>query len=132
MPERVTRRDQELLLTLRGVAPSRHHATSPAPNLDRRIAEAHWSKTKPPYSNLLIDPAGFIWVEDFRVDKPDALTQEQTNARWSVFDGDGKWLGSLELPAQFFLQSIHGRLLYGIWRDDDGVRSVRVYRLHRD
>ena len=51
--------------------------------------------------------------------------------RWSVFDREGRWLGSVETPAGLSVREIGEDYLLGTWKDDVGVEHVRVHRLDR-
>jgi len=40
-------------------------------------------------------------------------------------------VGSIELPLAFRLLSVRGDRLYGVWQDELGVETVRVYRIQK-
>jgi hypothetical protein len=46
-----------------------------------------------------------------------------------VFNAEGVWLGTMNLPERFELKGIADDLVYGTARDADDVETVRVYRI---
>jgi hypothetical protein len=53
-----------------------------------------------------------------------------TPTSWRVFDKAGKWLGTVTLPARFNPMDIGTDYVLGLWRDEDDVEHVRMYRLN--
>jgi hypothetical protein len=94
------------------------------------FASAHFAETLPPYSHMLLDDDGNLWVEEFRwygVERPPT----QLPATWSVFDPAGIWLGNVEMPTGFILRDVaRGRAL-GFMIDELGVKEAEVYRLEK-
>ena len=78
--------------------------------------------TAPAYDRVLTDPDGYLWVLDFSADPIAAR-------HWSVFDPDGRWLGTVETPAGFRLEAAGRDEVVGLWRDADGMDHLRVYRI---
>ena len=78
--------------------------------------------TAPAYDRVLTDPEGYLWVLDFAAD-PSAARH------WSVFDPDGRWLGTVDTPAGFRLEAASRDEAVGLWRDADGAEHLRVYRI---
>ncbi len=72
--------------------------------------------------SLLVDSDGNLWVAEYRP-PGDHLP------RWSVFDADGEWLGEFTLPERFTLTDVGSDYLIGVWMDELGVESVRLYDL---
>lgn len=80
---------------------------------------------------VFVDADERVWVE--RYDVPGS------GSRWEVFEGDGTWIGRVEMPEGFARErhaqlapgfSIRSGRLAGVWRDPDtGVETVRVYRV---
>ncbi|HEX2188702.1 MAG TPA: hypothetical protein VHG51_07365 [Longimicrobiaceae bacterium] len=80
--------------------------------------------TFPAFASFRLDEAGNLWVEDYR--RPG---DEQP--RWSVFDPEGRWLGTVETPAGLEVYAIGGDWILGKAKDDLDVEHVRLYRLER-
>ncbi|HSA54704.1 MAG TPA: 6-bladed beta-propeller [Gemmatimonadaceae bacterium] len=84
-------------------------------------------------------PDGTIWVQ--RMGSVATIDPMAINApdraeffggdTWDVLDGDGRWLGTIELPGRFRIMRITDDAIYGAARDDDGVERVLRLRLRR-
>ncbi len=101
---------------------------------ERVAAAAKFATTYPAYSQLVLGPAGELWVRHFEAE--DGLTTNplRSNAepsRWSVFDTRGRWLADCTLPARFVPTDIGTDYVLGISRDDDDIESVTLWRLRR-
>lgn len=79
-------------------------------------------ETLPAFADARVDAAGSLWVQDFR--RP---ADEQP--RWSVFDADGRWLGTVETPAGLEVHQIGPDWILGVQADELEVEHVRVYPL---
>lgn len=85
-------------------------------------------------------PDGTIWVQ--RMGAVETIDPMAVNApdraeffggtTWHILDGDGRFLGAIELPRRFRIFRITGDAIYGAARDDDGVERVLRLRLRRD
>ncbi|MGK7313599.1 MAG: 6-bladed beta-propeller [Candidatus Longimicrobiales bacterium M2_2A_002] len=82
----------------------------------------------PAYANILGGPDGTLWVQ--RIQTPDEISeqggtfdiQDMGSATWEVFDGQGRLLGTVEMPPRFTpLAFIQGDL-YGVLRDELDVQ----------
>jgi hypothetical protein len=63
-------------------------------------------------------------VSDFR------LTPDEPG-RWTVFDPEGRMLGTVATPARFRVFSIGTDYVLGVWRDDMDVEHVRLFTLEK-
>jgi hypothetical protein len=79
--------------------------------------------THPYFDALMVDATEHIWV---RQSSRGAATQS-----WLVFDPGGIWLGAISLPGNLRVTDIGPDYVLGIYRDDLGVESVRLYGLDR-
>ena len=106
-------------------------ASAPAaPGLQRQLDSAlvaaldsaPFPASMPVFERVLVDDAGFIWVELYSVrgDQP---------AEWSVHAPDGRWLGDVRVPARLEVHHIGTDAVYGVWRDPGEDPRVRAYRL---
>jgi len=75
----------------------------------------------PAYEQLLLDRAGNLWVAEY-------LVLEETPT-WQVFAPDGRWLGTVATPADGRIMDIGEDYVLGVWRDEMGVETVRMYGL---
>lgn len=78
----------------------------------------------PAYSVLLTDPDGNLWVQDY-------LRPGEDRTKWSVFDGTGRYLGTLSLPERFTALHVGSDFVLGRWVDSLGVATVRQYPLQK-
>ncbi|MCY4400730.1 MAG: hypothetical protein OXE96_15530 [Gemmatimonadetes bacterium] len=85
------------------------------------------SGKRPAYADMIVDPAGAIWLQRFRgdseMDNPD---------RWLVLNADGVWLGSVEVPERFQILDIETDAVLGVWRDELNVPHPQALPLHRN
>jgi len=62
---------------------------------------------------------------------PGFQTDEEEPVVWSVFTSGGAWPGDVRLPPSLFLKRVYDDIVFGMWRDEAGVCTVRSYRLSR-
>ncbi|MFW6078356.1 MAG: hypothetical protein ACODAE_01965 [Gemmatimonadota bacterium] len=86
------------------------------------LAEAPSRETLPAIGDLVVDRASRIWLEAYRAPGVD-------ERRWSVFDADGRWLGSLEMPVGLDVLEIGESYVLGVERDAFDVEYVRLYEV---
>lgn len=75
---------------------------------------------------MIVDSDGALWIGPYH-----AWT-EPAGGWWTVFAADGRRLGMVEIPAGLEIRAIGTDRIYGVWTDEEGVESVRVYALHRE
>jgi hypothetical protein len=80
--------------------------------------------TMPAYGSMLLDAEGNLSVEEY----PPPGTERP---RWAVFDGEGRWLGTVELPARFEPFQIGTDFILGRRVDELDVQYLEQYRLVR-
>jgi len=91
----------------------------------------------PFFSAILVDAAEQLWVREYRkqedgIDRSAPQPREGGQPqRFNIFDREGIWLGSVEVPNQLQLTDIGTDYMVGIWRDDNLLESVRIYGLTR-
>jgi hypothetical protein len=90
-----------------------------------RMENMQFTETFPAYDGLLVDPAGSLWVREFR--RPGAQQQ-----RWKVFDGGGALLGTVEMPQELRAYQIGDDFVLGRWIDELDVEHVRLYGILKD
>lgn len=105
------------------VASARDQAARAA--LERRLEELPFPSHYPVLDAALVDSEGDIWV---RLYNPDEAAPQS----WHVFDGSGRHLAFVQTPAGLSISDIQEDEIVGRWRDELGVRTVRVYALDRD
>ncbi|MCJ7626944.1 MAG: hypothetical protein MUO50_01030, partial [Longimicrobiales bacterium] len=85
--------------------------------------------TRPAISNLVIDPDGFLWVEESR-GRPLTMTDGQPS-HWTVFSPAGEWLGRIQVPYRFSVFEIGSDFVLGRRYDEQDVEHVELLRLTR-
>ncbi len=82
--------------------------------------------TLPILSAIHLDRAGNLWVRPYSLPRAEALPYE-------VYAPDGTWLGNLATPPG--LQVGDGEIgddyILGVWRDEQDVEYVRLYRMEK-
>ncbi len=93
----------------------------------RATAEAGWAKMhlperKPAFERILVDPERNIWLG------PTEIYGEPLGP-WIIFDGHGRLLGTLAVPAKFHIQDIGVDYVLGVWQNEADVEFIRQYTL---
>lgn len=96
-----------------------------------QMEETRSAEVLPPYSAMLYDRLGYVWVEEFRWMVPNEPYPVRGPTNWSVFDLTGRWLGDVITPPGFILQTVTDNRAYGFVIDEVGVKRVQVYSLNR-
>ena len=71
---------------------------------------------------IVVDAAQRIWLGSFR--RPGDKEQE-----WWLFSIDGTLVGRITVPSALTVTDAGPDYVLGIWRDQDGVQTIRHYRL---
>lgn len=119
--------DAELLINEGFIAEYRRADLASADSASRsRLESADYPMPEryPAYSDLLLDPLGYIWVERF-------VLPWETERRWGIFDPDGVFLGHIHVPANLQITDVTEDHLVGITRDALDIPRIQVYRLDR-
>ena len=82
-------------------------------------------ETMPAFDRIVAGETGDLWVEEYRV------PGSAPDARWTVFDREGRMLASVLLPDRFAPLEIGEDYVLGSWRDEMDVQFVHLYRLDR-
>jgi WD40 repeat protein len=92
---------------------------------ERLLNDMEYPEYWPPYSDLIVDPSGNIWISYYP-----KLFGTPADA-WMVFSGAGRFLGDVNLPRGFKILDITTDLIVGVWKDDEGVEYIRVYEIKK-
>jgi hypothetical protein len=92
----------------------------------RSLAEAPFPETLPPYTSLLADAEGNVWVRE-----PQRPTHTPPIARWSVFDPRGRWIATVDGPARFKALQIGADWMLGTLADSVDAEHALVYRIRK-
>jgi len=99
-------------------------AESERPSVRAYLSEVPFPDVRPAYGRILTDSQGAIWVAEYALPGEDA-------PRWHVFDGDGRWLATVEVPARFRVLAVGADRVLGVTRDELDVERIEVRRLSR-
>ena len=89
-----------------------------------------FADTLPAFVEVLATRDGSVWarlparLRDL-VDDPAHLSTDD----WTVFDPDGRWLGTVTTPPQLQVREIGADYVLGVWRDSLDVPYVHMHRL---
>ena len=100
-------------------------ATFPPP-LHQFIEELPAPAARPAYADILVDPAGAIWLELYR-----GRSEQDRPQEWLVLDADGTWLGSVDAPNGFAVMDVTMDAVLGVWTDELGLEHPQVLTLAR-
>jgi len=105
----------------------------PSPAALRGFSALSLPKTKPAYSDLLVSADGFVWTREYQNIWAErrAAPGNREPSEWTVFGPDGRWLGSILIPARFVVFEIGPDFVLGLGRDDLDVQHVQLLRLNR-
>lgn len=81
-------------------------------------------ETAPVYNGLVVDDTNHLWAEHFRFAADGAPT-------WSVFDPDGRALGTIQTPEGITIHHIGEDFLIGHTSDEFGVERIVRFTLDR-
>ena len=95
------------------------------PGLSRSLSALPRPETCPPFSRIVMDNQGNLWVSEY-------VQLQNDPERWTVFDTDGNLLGDVAVPHRFLIFDIGSDFILGRHRDEMNVEHVQVYRLIKD
>jgi hypothetical protein len=81
-------------------------------------------QTMPAFLSFRTDSDKRLWVEEYRM-------PNDSFPEWSLFDGEGRYRGTLRLPARFILHEIGPDFVLGVRQDNSDVEYVERYRMPR-
>jgi hypothetical protein len=131
----LTERDQEVVMNaMRSLVEA---AGAPPEAWQLLQQTVHFADRFPAYAQFLTGPNGSLWVQHLVI--PSQLSDEELedfnpqtglgSSKWDVFDGRGRYLGSLDMPERYQPVRFLGDRIYGIWRDDLDVQYVMQLRI---
>jgi hypothetical protein len=94
------------------------------PSVRAYLAEVPVPERRPAYGRVLAGTGGCLWVAAY------AHPGEDPD-RWEVFDGEGRHLGGVGMPARFRLLDVAEDRVLGVTRDALDAERIEVRRLVR-
>lgn len=98
--------------------------TEQAREFRRMFRQAPIPGLHPALGSIYADALGYLWVEEYRL--PGDTVRNTT-----IFDPEGRMVGSLVLPGGLRVEEIGPDYVLGRYADDLGVEYLRLYRLTR-
>jgi len=95
-----------------------------------RLEGMPYASQMPTHSEVLISPEGVIWVGEYA--GPEAefpTTLGSVSRRWVVFGPDGVIRDRIQTPTGFIPMSLGEDIVWGVYRNDLDVESVRAYEV---
>ena len=80
--------------------------------------------TKPAFVEIFVDPLGNVWLSLF-------LAAAETDAPWTVFGADGRFLGSVVMPPSIEVIDIGEEYVLAVWQDELDVEYIRLHEIER-
>lgn len=103
----------------------RAEALAPGTNVSLVFAD-----TLPAFVGLVVSTDEHLWVRLPTNSTELERTPERISTnRWSVFDPEGRWLGTVSTPPDLEIRLIGSDYVLGVWKDTLGVEYVRLHRL---
>jgi hypothetical protein len=92
--------------------------------IEKMIAAMPLPPTMPAFDALQADDDAHLWVREYS--PPGTL-----GSQWTVFDREGRMLGTVSMPDHFRPTQIGRDFVLGVWRDDLDVEHVQMYALEK-
>jgi hypothetical protein len=112
---------------------------------DRDVRSLEWQwgvegeRLLPVIRQILVDESGAFWLE--RADHLDPMILHQYKvpqmdprdggSRWDMFDAEGRFLTTIELPRRFVPMHLRGMNVTGVERDALDIEQIVRYRVER-
>jgi len=99
-------------------------ASTDRPSVRAYLADVPVPDRRPAYGPILASEVGELWVGAYAY-------PSKIPSRWDVFDSEGAWLGSVEMPEGFRPLQVGGDWILGLSRDEFDVERVELRALLR-
>jgi hypothetical protein len=94
-------------------------------DMERAFDRIGFPDSLPAMLRVLADETGHLWIQRWNTAGEDA--------RFDIIDLQGRWLGSVDVPAALGeIRAAAAHHVAAVWRDELDVQYVRIYRLERD
>lgn len=111
---------------------------TPPQAVEAVLSNVSFGESYPAFGSLLSGPGGTTWVQNILTaadisegEVEEINPQDLGSPRWDVFDPEGRFLGTLELPRRFTPLRVVDDAIYGVWRDDLDVQHVMLLQIER-
>jgi hypothetical protein len=133
VPRAVQESDQQVMLD--GIRDLMIEQGAPPQAVEIIMGQASFADHYPAFAQVLAGPAETLWMQ--RLVTPQDMAETGTfdlqnfgSDEWDVFDGEGRYLGVVAMPARFTPLRVTDDAFWGVQRDELDVPSVVRYRLN--
>ena len=88
---------------------------------------------RPSVSRMLSHDGEFLWLRPYPSGTDglgiNAITPAPERERWTILDARGRTVARIDVPLAFNITQIRRHEVVGVWKDANGVETVRVYAL---
>ena len=89
---------------------------------EQYFRDLEWPKVYPAYARLMVDGSDSLWIEEYPIPGRDIR-------QWSIHANSGARIAMISLPKGFRLLEAGRDYVLGVWRDQDDVDYIKVYKL---
>lgn len=93
-------------------------------DLRRTLEAMPTPETRPAYGGMFADASGNLWIEEW-------APNPSLPGAWTIVLHDGRWLGSVDAPEDFYPLDIGEGWILGVERDELGVEYVSVLPINK-
>lgn len=88
----------------------------------RSFDEVPYPSQVPAINRILVDDVGRLWVRAYS-------HPQDTVAKWSIFDLDGRWVQDAWLPIELHVLDVGTADIIAVWKDEFDVERVGVFKI---
>ena len=88
----------------------------------QRLDDMEFPELRPAHGRLILDEEGNIWAGPYE-------GYLSTGTEWTVFNGEGRLLGTVTFPEGVRVMDIGSDYILGIWQNEYDVEYARLYDL---
>lgn len=104
--------------------------------IEARIDQLSFAERLPAYRQFLISTDGFFWLEEYatvqEMSQPTwSWSEGPLGRKWTVLSPQGRWLGTVEIPAGLSLRVVTEDRIVGVVEDELDVQYVVVFELEK-
>lgn len=89
---------------------------------EQYFRDLSWPKVYPAYARLMVDGSDNLWIEEYPIPGRDIR-------QWTIYANSGVRIAMISLPKRFRLLEAGRDYVLGVWRDQDDVDYIKVYKL---
>lgn len=90
-----------------------------------RVREPVFKDSVPAFGEFRVDPDLNLWIGE-------SVMSGGRPVRWTVLSAEGQWLAEVTVPERFRIWEVGRDYLLGVWRDEDDVERIQMYRIQRE